>query len=129
MCWGLPQVSWATSSRAMTSSRGGRQYTIPSTTAPWPTPIRLTREKARCIGLRKTCGIWAIRQALQQIEKALAVAHSLSHPFSLCFALIFAGYVHRFRGEVSQVQAYAKEVKAIATAHEFPHWRQYGEML
>jgi predicted ATPase len=30
---------------------------------------------------------------------------------------------------VSQAQAYAEEVKAIATEHEFPHWRQYGEML
>jgi len=68
-------------------------------------------------------------QALQQIEAALAVARSLSHPFSLCYALVFASIVHRFRGEVPQAQAYAEEVKAIATEHEFPHWRQYGEML
>jgi hypothetical protein len=68
-------------------------------------------------------------QALQQIEAALVVARGLSHPFSLCFALVFASMIHRFCREVSQAQAYAEEVKAIATEHEFPHWRQYGEML
>jgi class 3 adenylate cyclase/predicted ATPase len=68
-------------------------------------------------------------QALQHVEEALGVAHGLAHPFSLCFALIFASMIHRFRREVAQAQAYAEEVKALATEHEFPHWRQYGEML
>ena len=55
--------------------------------------------------------------------------HGLSHPFSLCFALVFASIIHLFRREVPQAQEYAEEVKALATEHEFPHWRQYGEML
>ena len=62
------------------------------------------------------------------MEEALA-AHDRSHPFSLCFALTFAGYVHLVRREVPQAQEYAAEVKAIATEHEFPHWRQNGEIL
>jgi DNA-binding winged helix-turn-helix (wHTH) protein/predicted ATPase len=68
-------------------------------------------------------------QALQKIEEALALVQKLSHPFSLCFTLIFAGYVHRYRYERRRAQKYAEAVIRIATEQEFPHWVQYGEIL
>ena len=68
-------------------------------------------------------------QALQQIEEGLTLAERFSHPFSVCFVLIFAGYIHRFRREWRLAQARAEAVITIATEHEFPHWLQYGQIL
>jgi tetratricopeptide (TPR) repeat protein len=68
-------------------------------------------------------------QALAKIEEALVLMQKLSHPFSSCFTLIFAGYIHRYRHEWRRAQEYAEEVIRIATEHEFPHWVQYGEIL
>ncbi len=85
-----------------------------------------------------TCRIWIARdlcflgypeQALQQIADGLTLAYGLSHPFSLCFALIFAGYIHYHRQEWELAQERAEAVITIATKHEFLHWLQYGQML
>jgi predicted ATPase len=68
-------------------------------------------------------------QALQMIEEGLTLANGLSHPFSLCFALIYAGYIHFHLHEWRLAQERAEAVITIATEHEFPHWVQYGQMV
>jgi adenylate cyclase len=68
-------------------------------------------------------------QARQTIERGLTLAHGLAHPFSLCFALIYASYIAYHLHEWRLAQERAEAVISIATEHEFPHWVQYGQMV
>ena len=63
-----------------------------------------------------------------RINEALTLAQELSNPFSLGWALSFAGVVHMYRGEEQAVQAYAEACIAHATEQGFPHWLAQGIM-
>jgi len=85
-----------------------------------------------------TCLIWMAldlwflgypEQALLKIQEGITLAERFSQPFSVCFVLIFAGYIYRLRREWHSTQEYAETVIAIATEHEFPHWLQFGQIL
>jgi predicted ATPase len=58
-------------------------------------------------------------QALQRSQTALDLAHSLSDPFSLGFALIFAAGLHQFRREGRETQKRAEEGIALAGEQGF----------
>ncbi len=68
-------------------------------------------------------------QARQTMARGLTLAHGLVHPSSLCFALIYASYLHFHRHEWQLTQEHAEAVIGIATEHGFPHWVQYGQMV
>jgi predicted ATPase len=68
-------------------------------------------------------------QALQRVYQAFTLAHELSHPFSLAFAMYFVALIHRLRREVQAVQERAEAVIALAEAHGFPFWATVGTML
>ena len=68
-------------------------------------------------------------QARQTIARGLTLARGLVHPSSLCFALVYASYIHFHRHEWQLTQEHAEAVIGIATEHEFPHWVQYGQMV
>jgi predicted ATPase len=65
-------------------------------------------------------------QAMALIHEALALAHELSHPFSLAFARCFAAYVYQFRREVPAVHEQADAAIALATDQGFPLWVAMG---
>jgi predicted ATPase len=68
-------------------------------------------------------------QALQRTDEALTLARELAPPFSLAFALDFAGVLHNFRREGQATQAQAEAAMALATEQGFPHWFALGTIL
>src|SRR5262249_54822711 len=58
-------------------------------------------------------------QALAQLEQAVALARSLSHPFTLAWVLGFAGELYWKRGENSKAQQSWNERFALSTEHGF----------
>jgi predicted ATPase/class 3 adenylate cyclase len=59
-------------------------------------------------------------QALAHVHDALALAHELSHPFSLGFARLFAAFVYQCRRDMPAVQEQAEAAVALATEQGFP---------
>jgi predicted ATPase len=68
-------------------------------------------------------------QALVRLHEALALAHALSHPYSLAFAWSMAACVAQWRRDVSAVHEQAEAVIALATAQGFPQWVALGTSL
>ena len=68
-------------------------------------------------------------QALARLHEALALAHELSHPFSLAFARCLAAIVSQFRRDVPAVHEQAEAAVALATEQGFPQWAAYGTSL
>jgi predicted ATPase/class 3 adenylate cyclase len=76
--------------------------------------------------------LWSLgypEQALARVHEALALAHELSHPFSLAFAQCFAAFVSQFRRDVPAVHAYAEATVALATEQGFTQWAVQGTSL
>ena len=67
-------------------------------------------------------------QALKRSQEALALAHELSHPSSLAFALHWATGVHRFRREVQAAQERAEALMALASEQGFRLWLVMGTL-
>jgi predicted ATPase len=68
-------------------------------------------------------------QALARVHEALALAHELSHPYSLAFARCKAAYVYQLCRDVGAVHEEAAAAVALATAHGFPQWVAMGTSL
>jgi len=61
-------------------------------------------------------------RALKSINEALALAQERSHPFSLAFAEMFAGFVHKYRREAGAAQENAERVLGICVERGFTHF-------
>ena len=68
-------------------------------------------------------------QALARLHDALALAHELSHPYSLAFARCWAAFVSQFRRDVPAVHEQAEAAVALSTEQGFPHWVAWGTSL
>jgi predicted ATPase len=68
-------------------------------------------------------------QALTHIHETLALAHELSHPFSLAWARCLAAFVSQLRRDVPTVYEHAEAAVSLATAQDFPHWVAMGTIL
>jgi predicted ATPase len=68
-------------------------------------------------------------QALARVHGALALAHTLSHPYSLVFARSWAAYLSQFRRDVPAVHEHAEAAVALATTQGFPQWVAWGTTL
>jgi class 3 adenylate cyclase/predicted ATPase len=68
-------------------------------------------------------------QALTRLHEALALAHALSHPYSLAFARCVAAQVFQFRRDVPAVREQAEDAVALSTEWGFPHWAALGTSL
>ncbi len=68
-------------------------------------------------------------QALARLHEALALAHELSHPFSLAFARCWAACVSQFRRDVPAVHEHAEAAVALSTEQGFPLWAAMGTSL
>ena len=67
--------------------------------------------------------------SLAHIHEALALAHALSHPFSLAFARCWVAMVLQFRRDVPAVHEQAEAAVALATEQGFPLWAGVGTSL
>jgi predicted ATPase len=68
-------------------------------------------------------------QALVRVHDALALAHELSHPYSLAFARFWAAWVSQVRRDVPAVYEHAEAAVALATEQGFPLWVATGTSL
>jgi predicted ATPase len=68
-------------------------------------------------------------QALARVHDGLALAHELSHPFSLAFAWCFAARVYQFRRDVLAVHEHAEACVALSTEQGFPQYATQGTSL
>jgi predicted ATPase len=68
-------------------------------------------------------------QALVHLHEALALAHKLSHPFSLAFARCWAAFVSQCRRDVPAVHEQAEATVALSTEQGFPQWAALGTGL
>ena len=68
-------------------------------------------------------------QACARLREALALAHGLSHPFSLAFAQCWATCVAQWCRDVSVVREHAEAAVALSTAQGFPQWAAWGTTL
>jgi predicted ATPase len=65
-------------------------------------------------------------QALAHLHGALALAHELSHPYSLAYARSMAAVVSQFRRDVPAAHEQAGACVELATAQGFPQWAALG---
>jgi predicted ATPase len=68
-------------------------------------------------------------QALARLYDALALAHELSHPYSLAIAQVTAAYVYQFRRNVLAVYEQAEAAVTFSTEQGFPLWAAFGTSL
>jgi predicted ATPase len=68
-------------------------------------------------------------QALKKANEALALAHTLSHPFSLALAKSFAGVVHHFRREAPAAQGYSESAIALCSENGTMNFLDYSNIL
>jgi len=68
-------------------------------------------------------------QALKKAEETLTLAHELSHPFTLVFALYYNARLHKLRREVEAVQERVEALLHIATERGFALYRVFGTVL
>jgi class 3 adenylate cyclase/predicted ATPase len=68
-------------------------------------------------------------QALARLHEALALAHALSHPFSVAWARCMAAWVSQFCRDVPAVHEQAEAAVVLATAQGFPLWATQGTIL
>ena len=66
-------------------------------------------------------------QALDTNNRALTIAHAITHPFSLVFAMFQAGITHLCRRELDTAIQYADAVISIANEHELVYHISGGE--
>lgn len=69
------------------------------------------------------------RAALESSEQELAFARALDHPFSLTYALTFAAWFHRIRGDVERCHQLGQELRQLATARGVAVYRAVGVLL
>jgi class 3 adenylate cyclase/predicted ATPase len=68
-------------------------------------------------------------QGLARSQEAVLLAQHHGHPFSLGFALCWAGVFHQFRREVRATQERAEAACSLAMAQGFPSWMAQGAIL
>jgi class 3 adenylate cyclase/predicted ATPase len=76
--------------------------------------------------------LWSLgypEQALARLHDALALAHGLSHPYSLAWARCIAAYVSQFRRDVLAVYEQAEAAVALSTEQDFTLWEAWGTSL
>jgi predicted ATPase len=68
-------------------------------------------------------------QARQKCRDMLTRAQTLSHPYSLAFALTFVSVFHSVFREAQATQAHAEAALQLSTAQGFPLWIATGAIL
>jgi predicted ATPase len=68
-------------------------------------------------------------EALAESERAIALARSLDHPFSIALALSFGTWLRQFRGEVRETLELARAALEISTEQGFLFWIGWARVL
>jgi predicted ATPase len=76
--------------------------------------------------------LWALgypKQALAHLHEALALAHELSHPYSLVLARCWAAHVYQLRRNIAAVHEHAEAAVALSTEQGLTQWAAQGTSL
>ena len=76
--------------------------------------------------------LWCLgypEQALARMSQAITLAEDSRHPFSLAWAMNFAGRLHEFRRDGRLAQEHAEAVIALGTKHGFSHWLAWATVI
>ena len=68
-------------------------------------------------------------QALKRNEEAIALAQTLSHPYSLAAALSFGSMVHQLRQDVPTTEELAEAAVALSAEQKFEYWTAWGFVM
>jgi DNA-binding SARP family transcriptional activator/predicted ATPase len=68
-------------------------------------------------------------QAVAAMDRALAAARQVSHPFSRAIALDYAALLHVFRGDSTQALQWAGEAVDLCRTHQFAYYLSMAEIL
>lgn len=77
-------------------------------------------------------GLWLLghgERALASSERELEWAKAINHPFSLTYALTFAAWFHRMRGDIGRSETLAQELRRLATEGGVTLYRAVGVIL
>ena len=94
--------------------------------------FRLGRDLGVACRVNAAQTLWLLgypEQALARLHEALALAHELSHPYSLGFVRVVAAWVSQFRRDVPAVHEHAEAAVALSNEQGFPQWAAYGMIL
>ncbi len=69
------------------------------------------------------------QSALASSRRGLELARTLDHPFSLTYALTFAAWFHRLRGDVATCFDLASELHSLASERQVALYRAVGRIL
>src|SRR5262249_1096672 len=83
---------------------------------------------AECFAARAKWALGAPDQAVQHIDRAVALARGLSHVQSLVVAHHFAAHLYPLRGEPSMTEARAEAVLALADEYGLEMWTALGHI-
>ena len=93
---------------------------------------RIGQDPINSIRIHAAQTLWLLGypdQALARLHEAQALAHELSHPYSLAHARCQAAVVFQFRRDVPAVYEHAEAAVALATEQGFPLWVAMGTIL
>ena len=68
-------------------------------------------------------------QALQEIQRSLALAQNVTHPFSLSYALVVSAWLSYLRREARAAQEQIEAAIRVATENEILFWAVWGKTL
>src|SRR5262249_7449277 len=94
--------------------------------------FRMGQDQGVACQTRAATTLWLLgypEQALARVHEALALAHELSHLFSLVHARGVAAFVSQFRRDVPAVHEQAAACVALSTEQGFPLYAAYGTSL
>ena len=94
--------------------------------------FRMGQDPGVACRLYAAATLWLLgypEQALARLHDALALAHELSHPYSLAFVRCRAAFALQFRRDVPAVHEQAEAAVALSTEQGFPLYTAYGTSL
>jgi predicted ATPase/class 3 adenylate cyclase len=68
-------------------------------------------------------------QAVERVDRAVALATELDHPYSLAYGLFHSGFLHLWRREPELVAARASAAMRVADVSELPIWQALATCL
>src|SRR5262249_36279862 len=79
-----------------------------------------------------SCILWHLgypEQARTRSDEAVTLAHALSAPYNLGYALLYATLLAQFCREVQRTCELSQVLLTLASTHGFPHWASWGRAL
>jgi predicted ATPase len=94
--------------------------------------FRMGQDPGVACRIHTAMALWLLgypAQALARVHEALALAHALSHPFSLAYAQWLAAVVSQWRRDVSAVHEQAEAAVTLSAEQGFTQWAAQGTSL